>query len=106
MATATTSSPHLSDEQLREVLTLVKGADSVELTLTVPESTQRSTASALELDPLDAQIRQVYFFDTPELALNQVGVRCADRRVHPRAWARLPRRLPLRQLRGLASGLG
>ena len=81
MATATTSTPHLSDEQLREVLTLVKGADSVELKLTVPESKQRSTASALELDPLDAQIRQVYFFDTPELALNKVGVVMRARRV-------------------------
>ena len=81
MATATTSTPHLSDEQLREVLTLVKGADSVELKLTVPESKQRSTASALELDPLDAQIRQVYFFDTPELALNKVGVVVRARRV-------------------------
>ena len=42
MATATTSSPHLSDEQLRDVLQLVQGADSVELKLTVPESQQRS----------------------------------------------------------------
>ena len=81
MATATTSSPHLSDEQLREVLTLVKGADSVELKLTVPESSSARPRSALELDPLDAQIRQVYFFDTPELALNKVGVVVRARRV-------------------------
>ena len=85
MATATTSSPHLSDEQLRDVLQLVQGADSVELKLTVPESHQRSTAAALELDPLDAQIRQVYFFDTPELALNEVGVVLRARRVQGKA---------------------
>ena len=85
MATATTSSPHLSDEQLRDVLQLVQGADSVELKLTVPESQQRSTVAALELDPLDAQIRQVYFFDTPELALNEVGIVVRARRVQGKA---------------------
>ena len=81
MATATQGAARLSDEQLSEVLELVKGADSVELKLTVPESSQRSTAAALELDPLDAQIRQVFFFDTPELALNNVGVVVRARRV-------------------------
>jgi hypothetical protein len=33
------------------------------------------------VDPLDAQIRQVYFFDTPELALNKSGVVVRARRV-------------------------
>jgi len=63
------------------MLAVVKDADSVELKLTVPESSQRSTVSALELDPLDAQIRQVFFFDTPELALNKAGVVARARRV-------------------------
>ena len=35
-----------------------------------PTADQRATIQALGLDPLDAQIRQVYFFDTPDLALN------------------------------------
>ncbi len=78
MATATKTPAGLSDEQLGEVLALVKGADSVELKLTVPESGQRSTAAALEMDPLDAQIRQVFFFDTPELALNEAGSSCGQ----------------------------
>ena len=81
MATATTSTPGLSNDQLIEVLGLIKGADSVELKLTMPESSQRSTAAALEMDPLDAQIRQVFFFDTPELALNQAGVVVRARRI-------------------------
>jgi hypothetical protein len=81
MATATTEPARLTDEQLGEVLELVKGADSVELKLTVPESSQRSTAAALEMDPLDAQIRQVFFLDTPELALNNVGVVVRARRI-------------------------
>ena len=81
VATATHKPPQLSDEQLVEVLGLMEGADSVELKLTVPESGQRATARALDLDPLDAQIRQVFFFDTPDLALNAVGVVARARRI-------------------------
>src|SRR4029078_8016197 len=71
----------LITDDLAEMLALIEGADSVELKLTVPESSQRSIARALNLDPLDAQIRQVFFFDTTDLALNQAGVRARARRV-------------------------
>ena len=71
----------LSDEQRLQFLELLKGADSVELKLTVPEPHQRSTVSALELDPLEAQIRQVFFFDTPKLALDAKGVVVRARRI-------------------------
>jgi hypothetical protein len=71
----------LTDEQLEEMMALVKGADSVELKLTVPASDQRSAVTALGMDPLDAQIRQVFFFDTPDLKLNQHGVVPRARRV-------------------------
>jgi hypothetical protein len=74
----------LTDAQLQEVLTLTTRADSVELKLTVPDSERRSTVTALGMDPLDAQIRQVYFFDTPELALNKHGVVVRARRVQGR----------------------
>jgi hypothetical protein len=40
-----------------------------------------STVAALKLDPLDAQIRQVFFFDTPDLVLNGSGVAVRARRV-------------------------
>jgi hypothetical protein len=73
--------PNLSDEQLGELLELGRQADSVELKLTVPESTQRSAIEALGMDPLDAQIRQVFFFDTPDLALDRSGVVVRARRV-------------------------
>ena len=63
------------------MMDLAKDSDSVELKLTVPESSQRSTVAALKLDPLEAQIRQVFFFDTPELALNEAGVVARARRV-------------------------
>ena len=49
--------------------------------MTVPERAYRSTTAALGLDPLEAQIRQVFFFDTPELALDQAGVVVRARRV-------------------------
>jgi hypothetical protein len=63
------------------MLELVKKSDTVELKLTVPDSDIRSTASALGMDPLDAEIRQVLFFDTPELTLNQAGLVVRARRI-------------------------
>src|SRR4051812_46084448 len=72
-------------EQLVEMLALAKQSDSVELKLTVPDSDQRSAISALDMDPLEAQVRQVFFFDTPDLALNKRGVVMRARRVQGRA---------------------
>jgi hypothetical protein len=71
----------LSDEEIGKLLALVKQADSVELKLTIPDAHQRSTVVALGMDPLEAEIRQVYFFDTPELTLSKSGVVVRARRV-------------------------
>ena len=76
-----TTSPRLTDEQQAEFLKLAKDSDSVELKLTVPESDQASTVAALGLDPLEAQLRQIFFFDTPELALDKAGVVVRARRI-------------------------
>ena len=84
MATTEKRLVALSDEELRQLLGLVKGADTVELKLTVPDSDHRSTVVALGMDALEAQIRQVFFFDTPDLALNQQGVVVRARRVQGR----------------------
>jgi hypothetical protein len=81
MPPATTAAPTFTDEQILEFMELLKGADSVELKLTVPELHQRSTVTSLGLDPLEAQIRQVYFFDTPKLALDAKGVVVRARRI-------------------------
>jgi hypothetical protein len=70
----------IAGEQLPELLDLIHGADSVELKLTVAEQEQRSAITALGMDPIDAEIRQVYFFDTPDLRLNQAGVVVRARR--------------------------
>jgi hypothetical protein len=76
--------PRLSDTELAEVLALTKDADLVELKLTVPDPERRATVNALGIDALDAQIRQVFFFDTPDLVLNQHGVVVRARRVQRR----------------------
>ena len=79
-----TKTPRLSDEQLVQFLALTKGADSVELKLTVPISDRSRTGEALGVDALEGQVRQVYFFDTPDLTLNERGVVVRVRRVQRR----------------------
>ena len=76
----TNATPLLSAEQVAELLRLIKGADSVELKLTVPDGDHRSAVAALGMDVLDAQIRQVAFFDTPDLTLNKSGIVVRARR--------------------------
>jgi hypothetical protein len=71
----------LSDADLVRLLELGREADSLELKLTIPGAAQRSVVKALGVDPLDAQIRQVFFFDTPDLALDAAGVVVRARRV-------------------------
>jgi hypothetical protein len=81
MTSPTMAAPTLSDEQVAQMLALAKDSDSVELKLTVSESHQRSTVLALGMDPLDAQIRLVTFFDTRDLALDRAGVVVRARRI-------------------------
>jgi hypothetical protein len=68
-------------EQLVELLALIKESDSVELKLSVPEADQRSTVAALGMDPLDAQVRQIMFLDTPDLLLDRHGLVVRARRI-------------------------
>jgi hypothetical protein len=77
-------STRMVGDDLVRLLELMKGADSVELKLTVPEESHRSALAALGVDPLEAQIRQVFFFDTPDLALNAAGVVARVRRIQGR----------------------
>jgi hypothetical protein len=81
---STTEHPLLSDVEFNELLSLTKQADSVELKLTIDEPNQRSALTALGVDPLDAEIRQVFFFDTPDLQLSSAGVVVRARRVQGR----------------------
>jgi hypothetical protein len=76
--------PGSIDGQLDELMGLLRGSDSVELKLTVPAAQQRAAIQGLGLDALDAQIRQVVFFDTPDLALDKAGVVVRARRIQGR----------------------
>jgi len=80
MATASVPRAALPDEDLQRLVGLIKDADSVELKLTVPDVGHRSTVQGLGLDPLQAEIRQVFFFDTPDLILDAKGLVVRARR--------------------------
>jgi hypothetical protein len=75
-STATLPRWRLSDTdaaELERLIGLVTGADSVVLTITVPESDRRSVLTALGGDPLGAVIRQIAFINTPDLRLDRSG---------------------------------
>jgi hypothetical protein len=82
--TSDTTPPALLPEDLLRAIELVKQSDSIELKLTLPASSYRLAAKNLAIDPLDAQIRQVFFFDTPDLALDRSGVVVRARRIQGR----------------------
>jgi hypothetical protein len=71
----------LDDAQLAQLMSEMGRADSVELKLTVPASGLRSAVDSLDLDPLEARMRQVIFFDTPDLTLYTNGVVVRSRRM-------------------------
>lgn len=71
---------NLPADDMAALLSALEGSDSVELKVTVPDGDQRSAIQALDMDALDAQIRQVIYFDTPDLALNRHGVIVRARR--------------------------
>jgi hypothetical protein len=75
----------LPDDQLAELMTLLGGADTVELKVTIPATGLRSAAMSLGIDPLDAEIRQIFFFDTPDLTLDQHGVVVRARRIQEKS---------------------
>jgi hypothetical protein len=69
-----------SAEDLQQLIGLIRDVDSVELKLTLPEPAQLTTVRALGVDALQAQLRQVFFFDTPDLALDANGLVVRARR--------------------------
>ncbi len=73
--------PRIPDAEMPRLMELIAGADSVELKLSVPAPNQRTTIANLPLDPVEAQPRQVFFFDTPGLALNDAGLVVRARRI-------------------------
>jgi len=73
--------PSMSDgDDVARLMQLLHKADSVELKVTVPTDAQLSTIRSLPIDPIAAQTRQVFFFDTPDLDLDHAGVVVRARR--------------------------
>jgi len=80
-AAIATTAPAFSAQDVRKILELAKNSRSVELKLSVPLSGQRATIDSIGLDPVEAQPRQVYFFDTADRALNRAGLIVRARRI-------------------------
>jgi hypothetical protein len=81
MSPRTAATPRLSDADLVRLMALIKEANSVELKVTVPSDSHRATVLNLPIDPVEAQPRQVFFFDTPDLDLDRAGLVVRARRI-------------------------
>ncbi len=77
----TTETPAAPANDMANLLAAMRSSDSIELKLTVPTASHRATIATLPLDPVETQPRQVFFFDTPDLKLNQAGVVVRARRI-------------------------
>jgi hypothetical protein len=70
----------LSAEDTKKLLYLVKNSKSIELKASVPMGQHQGVVLGLGLDPVESQIRHVYFFDTADQALNRAGLIVRARR--------------------------
>jgi hypothetical protein len=80
-AAKTADGKPLSAATLRKLIELGNASDAVELKLSVPAPHHRATIRSLGLDPVEAQPRQAYFFDTPDLKLSKAGLVLRARRI-------------------------
>ena len=80
MSTRSDTSSTLSQQQVQEMLKLAREADKVEIKVVVPMDAHRAAFKQLEIDPIETEPRQVFFFDTPETALGNAGLVVRARR--------------------------
>jgi hypothetical protein len=81
VALASSSLTTRQNEEAIRIIKTLKGWGSIELKVVVPVDTHRATIESIGLDPVEAQPRQAYFFDTPDFALNKAGVVVRARRI-------------------------
>jgi hypothetical protein len=67
--------------RLAELIDLLEGSDTCELKLTIPDSEIGTTSRSVGFDVLEAEIREVVFFDTPNLDLHRNRLVVRARRV-------------------------
>ena len=72
--------PVMSADAMLELFQILQGSTSLELKLSVPDHGRNAAVKGIGFDPVEAEPRQVYFFDTPDLALNKAGVVVRARR--------------------------
>ena len=82
MAAAVHDKTRVPRAKIAELLELTKRADSVEVKVVVPMSDHRATIRSIGVDPVEAEPRQVFFFDTPKLDLYKHGLIVRARRMH------------------------
>ena len=83
-STAVAPAPDEAERKdLREILTKLADVGSVELKMNVPAE-QRMSLRNLRMDPLKGRLREVVFFDTPDLALFKAGIAVRGRRTQDR----------------------
>jgi hypothetical protein len=70
----------LSPADTKKLLHHIRHSKSIELKVSVPMAEHRATVASIGLDPVEAQPRQVYFFDTADQALNRAGLIVRARR--------------------------
>ena len=78
---AAAEAPVLSAEEVAKAFALSRKSTSIELKLSIPATGHRATIKRLKLDPVEAQPRQAFFFDTPNLDLFKAGVVVRARRI-------------------------
>jgi len=81
MAKPASAVPVLTADDVAKAFALSKKSTSIELKLTIPATGHRATIKRLKLDPVEAQPRQAFFFDTPKLDLFKAGMVVRARRI-------------------------
>lgn len=71
---------NLSAEDVRKLLHVIKNSKSIEIKVSVPMKAHFGLGKAFGFDPVEAEPRQVYFFDTADQTLNRAGLIVRARR--------------------------
>ncbi|MBP1779022.1 MAG: hypothetical protein H6Q86_5033 [candidate division NC10 bacterium] len=71
----------LSAQDVKKLLHLIRNSKSVEIKVSVPMAEHQRTALSMGIDPVEAQPRHVFFFDTADQALNRAGLIVRARRL-------------------------